>query len=113
MLKNLFKIISIMLIIVLLIMIYTIGKNSSREIITYNTEIEAIDDSTYLRAIISNDSIYYLYSNHGLHRTYIDRVIYDDSSHYYRTDSTIIHNPIGNISIIVRTFYIPKNSLKL
>ena len=113
MLKNLFKTISIILIIVLLIMIYTIDKKSSREIITYNTEIEAIDNSTYLRAIISNDSIYYLYFNNGLHKTHIDKIVYDDSSHYYKTDSIIIYKIIGKTIIVHRTFCIPKNSLKL
>ena len=52
--KNLIKI-SIVIIIGLglLFKIY----NPKQEIITYNTNIELINDSTYLRGIISNDSI--------------------------------------------------------
>ena len=108
--KNLIKI-SIVIIIGLglLFKIY----NPKQEIITYNTNIELINDSTYLCGIISNDSIYYLHFNNGLHKTHIDKIVYDDSSHYYKTDSIIIYKIIGKTIIVHRTFYIPKNSLKL
>lgn len=87
--------------------------NPEREVITYNTDIELINDSTYIKGIILNDSIYYFYFKNGLHRTHIDKIIYDDNSHYYKTDSIIIHKIIGKTIIVHRTFYIPKNSLKL
>ena len=97
---------------IILLFIFEINK-SEREVITYNTDIELINDSTYIKGIISNDSIYYFYFKNGLHRTHIDTIIYDDSLHYYKTDSIIIRKIIGKTIIVSRTFYIPKNSLKL
>ena len=47
---------------IILLFIFEINK-SEREVITYNTDIELIDDSTYIKGIIANDSIYYFYFN--------------------------------------------------
>ena len=97
---------------IILLFIFEINK-SEQEVITYNTDIELIDDSTYIKGIIANDSIYYFYFKNGLHRTRINKIVYDDSLHYYKTDSIIIRKIIGKSIIVNKTFYIPKNSLKL
>ena len=81
--------------------------------ITYTTKIEPINDSIYLKAIICNDNIIYLYKNHQIYTTNIDSIIYTDSLCYFRTDSIIKSNIIKDKIIVNRTFYIPKNSLKL
>ena len=110
MLKNVIEISCVIFII--LLFIFKIN-NPEREVITYNTDIELINDSTYIKGIILNDNIYYFYFKNGLHRTHIDKIIYDDNSHYYKTDSIIIHKIIGKSIIVSRTFYISKNFLKL
>ena len=97
---------------IILLFIFEINK-SEQEVITYNTDIELIDDSTYIKGIIANDSIYYFYFKNGLHRTRIDKIVYDDSLHYYKTDSIIIRKIISKTIIVNKTFYIPKNSLRL
>jgi len=101
-------IVSILISIIIYSLLFT-TKNK----ITYNTEIEPINDSTYLKAIIYNDNIIYLYKNHQIYATNIDSIIYTDSLCYFRTNSIIKSNIIKDKIIVNRTFYIPKNSLKL